>query len=956
MVNEQIAQALNSNVYTLDLSAYAEIGYVENSGNFVTTKQTNVKVDIPISDISEKCADYLEDQLILNIRPDPNGVYQARLWYTIDDVDGYKCAPSIYGWVSNRCIVPFASITSAFLQISRVDGAAITDKSEAVQAIPLTVERLWETGELSLPGEFPHPEFSISQHFSASMGYTSFDGIAFPLAPGETLIVDGCKTTLTFVWLDKNFSLLDKIAIGTVNANIENMVVYTKNGIVTDKNGIYISRNFTTPESARYLLIEKAALSIDVRIYLDTRPVDLDYDLHCASMLIRYYPQLKHFCGRYDRNNDTCQMYLSNGSPAVQTNIDRFYRPYMNGSPGDFWIFQDFKPKRFANTIARYGDIVWFDGTTLRALRNPYSHDGGETAPNTHYDIVIVGGGAGGVGAAYALRDSGIRVCLIEKQNGLGGTHTSAGLISQIASPIGDWYKPIAEDAYNWAALRFDGSKSYASADENETDFDRKWRGSLYNASSSDIGNLNYYNPYYMYQKYHDDLTAGGIEIRYNREFVSCKELNGTVISATFRNLVSGGEETVSANYFIDCTGDCYLARYGKVLDTDYFIGSDPTSRYNETAVGTLPDDPHYDINTLELVYLYGSYNSGFNINSDGAVFTADSPYAEKDSDLPTIAGVTKGQNSNGSFPYFNHTEVPPHGINSSVYPGLCNFVSPDYYEGITQQEFVDNGYDVTRILAENKAKTHYKLNKKTASTFFIETMPMLAIREGYRMKCEYMVTQEDVETTITSENFAEKHIVALSSWYADVHKNSGSIIASKVSNTYLNGIPYEAMIPCTQKNVLVACRGYGASHIALSAMRLTKTMLSLGYAAGMAAKQARTGWMDDFRNVDVAQLQADIGIAEILADIENYVLNPLATYSITNTMTNVTSSNTATSITEGYHYSTTLTAADGYTLDSVTVIMGGEDVTSAVYANGIITIEEVTGDLEITATASSVS
>lgn len=148
----------------------------------------------------------------------------------------------------------------------------------------------------------------------------------------------------------------------------------------------------------------------------------------------------------------------------------------------------------------------------------------------------------------------------------------------------------------------------------------------------------------------------------------------------------------------------------------------------------------------------------------------------------------------------------------------------------------------------------------------------MLAIREGYRMKCEYMVTQADVETTITSENYASKHIVALSSWYVDIHQNT-SVNTGSVACTYLNGIPYEAMIPCTQKNVLVACRGYGASHIGLAATRLTKTMLSLGYAAGKALLQARSNWLDDVRNVDVAQLQSDIDIAALLTDIETNVL-----------------------------------------------------------------------------------
>lgn len=846
----------------LDLISYAKIGTVSNSGAFTETGAKHVKIDIPVGVISEKYADYFEDEPVINIAPDLEGVYQFRIWYQTADNEPYKAIPSASNFITtSREIIPLADVTSVFLQIARIDGGDISSKYDPIQAIHVVVTRLWEK------------VFEISYYYNTSMTRSAFDAVVLPVESGETIIIDGIMLTTSYARLDENFRCIDKI-----NLNLQSKtgsVAYVKDSaIIGNYQTDAISRNFIIPEGIRYIAILKENLADDYEVHINSRTVDMDYDKHCVSALTKYYPKLKRYKGKYDRNNDTCQYIVqASASPAiVSSDIGVYYRPYFDGEPGDFWIFRDYKPKRFANTIARYGDIVWFDGTALRALRNPYAHEGGETAPKSHYDVVIVGGGAGGIGAAYALCNSGLRVCLCEKENNLGGTHTSGGVFSQIASPIGDWYKAVAQDAYNCAAMRFSGNKMFSSEKSNETEFDKLWRGSQHNAGSDDTGNLNLFSPYYLYQKYHNDLTNGGIEIRYNREFVSCEELNGTVISATFQNLVSGGAETVSADYFIDATGDCYLARFGKDLDTDYFIGSDPESRYNETAVQTLPSEPHYDINTLEQVYLYGSYNSAFNINSDGESFTAESPYAEKEGDLPNIEGVSKGQNTRGGIPYYNRTEFPPHSTNTSVYPQVCNFISPDYYCGITKQEFVDNGYEITRYFSEAKAKTHYKINNKSASTFFIETMPMLAIREGYRMKCEYMVTQKDVETTITSENYAEKHIVALSSWYVDIHQNT-SIDTDSVACTYLNGIPYEAMIPCTQKNVLVACRGYGASHIGLAANRLTKTMLSLGYAAGKALIQAKSRWLEDVRDVNMVQLQRDIEIAELLTDIEENIL-----------------------------------------------------------------------------------
>lgn len=79
--------------------------------------------------------------------------------------------------------------------------------------------------------------------------------------------------------------------------------------------------------------------------------------------------------------------------------------------------------------------------------------------------------------------------------------------------------------------------------------------------------------------------------------------------------------------------------------------------------------------------------------------------------------------------------------------------------------------------------------------------------------------------------------------------------------------------------------------------------------------------------------------------------------YSITNTLTNVTTSNDAVAAEDGTAYSATITAADGYTMSSVTVKMGGTDITSTAYNSdtGVVSIAAVTGDVVITAKAAKV-
>ena len=74
--------------------------------------------------------------------------------------------------------------------------------------------------------------------------------------------------------------------------------------------------------------------------------------------------------------------------------------------------------------------------------------------------------------------------------------------------------------------------------------------------------------------------------------------------------------------------------------------------------------------------------------------------------------------------------------------------------------------------------------------------------------------------------------------------------------------------------------------------------------------------------------------------------------YDIINNLTDVVNSNEEISIYSGQAYTATLTAIDGYKLDSVVVTMGGVDVTASVYDNGIVSIPSVTGHISILAIA----
>lgn len=671
---------------------------------------------------------------------------------------------------------------------------------------------------------------------------------------------------------------------------------------------------------------------------------DIDYfSKDFSTKMLSYNNKYKNFKGIYHREEDGKGYMFSSviyNSPYAGAG-SFIENTYYQGEKGDYYLYLDDFPKLLDDSVAKKGDIVYFDGSKLHAEFNPYYREGNNLMNPTQqkYDICIVGGGSGGIGAAYALKNSGLKVCLVERLDSLGGTNLNGGVPRQIASPVGDWYKEICKRAYQDGAISIDGFtssslKKYGTDDESE--FDKKWRASLWNKGSSgaNLGNLTTLNNYYMSQFYDNDLKDY-IDIKYNRECIDNKVVGDTLVSATFRNTITGAIEVICADFFIDCTGNNNLLRLNKNVGTDYFIGSDPKELYNESAINDGAIGNKYELNTLEPAYEIATTNNSYSISRDGK-----SASSTDTTNFPTIEGITTGVNHKIYTPVaikdFNNVGI------RIPYNGFTQIISPDYRAGITAQDYVDYGYDYCHYKGLTNAKAHFKLNFN--GSIFLRMMPLIAQREGYRMKCDYMLTQSDVEETITQDNYVEKEIIALSSWYADMHKTSvTSVDYSKVNNTMKNGIPYKALIPSCYKNALVGCRGLGASHVAGSAFRLIRTMLSVGYACGKALELAVNNQLTDVRNVDITQLQTAIGILDTLKEMDLciYYANPQPCESITLDKTSLNFTNMDPQ---------TLTPTITPTNCADSVVWSSDDTTIATVENGIVTPVN-NGSCTITAT-----
>lgn len=525
---------------------------------------------------------------------------------------------------------------------------------------------------------------------------------------------------------------------------------------------------------------------------------------------------------------------------------------------GDFWIYKGDSYTINAAVIF-YNDIVYVkktrinkrvDGEWIAADGNIFQsiHRKQEcgTSMKQKYDIIIVGAGAGGIGAAYALKDSGYRVALIERNDRLGGTHChTTGLL--IANPVGNWYKNICQQAYDQGYMEFYKFGSNPQLVGEGTNFERGWRGSFFcdpkNIINNYQGNHININGVWFSKKYKSDLE-GSIDIFKNHEVRKVNSDGTKIYEIVAVNLLNSKEKIFIADWFIDASADAILATKNEKLvwGEDYYSGTDGYARFLESTYGSNEEPDPYAINTVEpCIY---RYSNGIQSNLE---YTGDMKL-KKYSEINTWKG--------------NYDWEPPNGhikISSASYSTHMN--TKDFLTKSNEYNLAD-GYDRARYLCNQNAIS----NPFTDASRFVGCPDMLAIRESFRYSCDKTVDQTYLTKQITSSNIEAEKIMALSTWYVDIHNQSYYCISN-----IANGIPYESMIPKFYTNVLVASRCYGSSHLALSSIRLVKSMLDLGYSAGKAMIDILDNNKIDVRDADTIAIQTATGIKDSMEELETY-------------------------------------------------------------------------------------
>ena len=425
-------------------------------------------------------------------------------------------------------------------------------------------------------------------------------------------------------------------------------------------------------------------------------------------------------------------------------------------------------------------------------------------SPVVHVDVCVVGGGSGGFGAAVAAARHGARVLLVEASEGLGGTSTWAGVNNwePVAGPTGlpwELYERLRRRPLAVALQRrIRDHPTPGSWFEIAPEID--YRLSLSRRRGLPIA----FEP----QALDDEMAAllaeqERCEVWLRARVVEVRRA-GRRIAAIAVERADGRRTEVRAGVYVDATADVYLARAAGCAT---HIGPDPRSRYGEAAA---PDDEHPAprLNNASLCYRVAPLAPG-----EDPRIQAPPP----DVDLDAIRPATS-------------IRTYPNGDLNLNPVGLM--LGQEAYD-LARRGGAGAAYDEAR----RRALAHWHLLQTRhgmAGWKLVWLSPALGVRESHRLVARYVLREQDCRAGLAAQEAGGLHdVVAIADHSLDFH-GAGKWEGRELDSPY--GIPFRCLLPQEVDNLLVACRGAGFSAVAASSCRLSRTMMTLGQAAGTAA------------------------------------------------------------------------------------------------------------------------
>ncbi|MEE0946358.1 MAG: FAD-dependent oxidoreductase [Acutalibacteraceae bacterium] len=431
-------------------------------------------------------------------------------------------------------------------------------------------------------------------------------------------------------------------------------------------------------------------------------------------------------------------------------------------------------------------------------------------------DVIVVGGGLAGCGAALAAARNGAKTLLIEKDGMLGGMAT-LGHVSPLDAThklndesFGGICEEIVEETRNMT-LKYGGDSYF----------------------------LLKVAPELLRLVLLSKLNDAGVEILFHASLIGAHREDRKIDHIYLST--KSGIEAAKAKVYIDTTGDADLVAF---VGEEFVKGSEP-GVFDQLYEGEL-DKIHFNEGKDEA---YGGYNSDGLMQPVSVMFTMGNvdcevaqQYVNK---FLTYADVGTTKEEVMKLSYFGKVGFEDNGEYLPLPQGRVLFVK----HGVKGRSALINmsrviNVDGTNAKELSKAENDAQMQIIYLCDFLRRFIPgfenaylqgsshTLGVRETRRLKGRYVLKGTQA---IFCEKFEDT--VAGGSYIIDIHDPQGKkkAIGGRLKGDYYD-IPYGCLVPKNTDNLLVAGRCISVDHIAHSSTRIQGTCVMTGQAAGTAA------------------------------------------------------------------------------------------------------------------------
>jgi 2-polyprenyl-6-methoxyphenol hydroxylase-like FAD-dependent oxidoreductase len=433
-------------------------------------------------------------------------------------------------------------------------------------------------------------------------------------------------------------------------------------------------------------------------------------------------------------------------------------------------------------------------------------------------DVVVVGGGPGGVASAISAARNGAKTVLIERYGHLGGMATGGliNIIPNLADITGKQHiygitQEMLDRLDKRGGTSYPAKKDWGTADKDVVDFYHDANlGWFYLRKDLNGRSRVIYSavvdPEILKDEFNDMVLEAGAELLLHSWGTQVITEGNMVKGVIFES--KSGAQAVLGKVIIDATGD-----------GDIFVA----------AGAEFDNECDNKRRTAWLAFVWWVTNVNLNKYDD---FKASQPEKFK-ALMQELAKL-------GGYPGFFK------GI-------LKNMPNTVWYHCMQPQTERTDAMDVEQltrieIKARKRALVTYEFMKKHMpgfeDSFIMLTAPQLGTQGGRRIIGEYTLTEKDMET---DEVFEDTIAVLANNDYGEISIKHPALC-----------IPYRCLVPKRVDGLLVACRAFSSSDVINETFNIIPHCLAYGQAAGTAAALAvKTGVQP--RKVDYKVLQKNL-------------------------------------------------------------------------------------------------